>query len=67
MTQQNEFQKILAKPGQRALAEIGVLNFEQLSKFTEAEIMQLHGMGKSGLNRLKSSLEEKGLTFAQKK
>jgi DNA-directed RNA polymerase alpha subunit len=66
MTPNNDFQKILAKPGQRALAEVGIENIEQLSKFTEAEIMELHGIGKNGMNRLKTTLAEKGLSFVHK-
>lgn len=67
MTNQSDFQKILAKPGQRALAGIGIENFEQLTKFTEAEIMELHGIGKNGMNRLQIGLAEKGLSFATTK
>ncbi|MEK4487604.1 DNA-binding protein [Psychrobacillus sp. FSL H8-0484] len=67
MTNQSEFQKILAKPGQRALAGVGIENFEQLAKFTEAEIMELHGIGKNGMNRLQIALAEKGLSFATTK
>lgn len=67
MTKQSDFQKILAKPGQRALAGIGIENFEQLTKFTEAEIMELHGIGKNGMNLLQIGLAEKGLSFATTK
>ncbi|QFG00649.1 hypothetical protein PB01_18650 [Psychrobacillus glaciei] len=57
MTTKNDFQGILAKPGQRALAGVGIENFEQLSKFTKAEIMELHGIGKTGFKLL---LQKKG-------
>ncbi|WP_391205180.1 DNA-binding protein [Psychrobacillus sp. L4] len=67
MMTKNDFQKILAKPGQRAIAAIGIENLEQLSKFTEAEIMELHGIGKNGMNRIQIALAEKGLSFALKK
>jgi DNA-directed RNA polymerase alpha subunit len=66
MTTKNDFQKILAKPGQRALAAVGIENLEHLSKYTEAEIMELHGIGKNGMNRLKTALAEIGLSFEQK-
>ncbi|WP_391118141.1 DNA-binding protein [Psychrobacillus sp. L3] len=67
MTTKNDFKGILASPGQRALAAIGIENFEQLSEFTEAEVMELHGIGKNGMNRLHIALAEKGLSFALKK
>jgi hypothetical protein len=67
MTTKNDFLGILAKPGQRALAGVGIENLEHLSKFTEAEIMELHGIGKNGMNRLQIALAEKGLSFALKK
>lgn len=66
MTNKNDFQKILAKPGQRALAGVGIESLEQLSNFTEAEIIELHGIGKNGMNRLYIALAEKGLSFTQK-
>lgn len=67
LTSQSEFHKILAKPGQRALASIGIENLEQLSNFMEEEIIGLHGIGKNGMDRLRIALSEKGLSFTQKK
>ncbi|PZX03972.1 hypothetical protein C7437_105169 [Psychrobacillus insolitus] len=67
MINQNGFEKILAKPAQRALARANVENWEQLSKFTVAEIMELHGIGKNAFTKLQAALEAKGLSFAQKK
>ena len=43
MTNHSDFQKILAKPAQRALAGANIETLEQLSKYSEAEIMELHG------------------------
>ncbi|WP_144510757.1 DNA-binding protein [Bacillus sp. FJAT-22090] len=60
----NEFEKVIAKPAQRALAGAGIENLEQLTKFTETEIMALHGMGKNGVEKLRIALGEKGLSFA---
>ncbi len=67
MINQNDFEKILAKPAQRALARANIENCEQLSKFTVAEIMELHGIGQNAFTKLQAALEEKGLSFAQKK
>jgi DNA-directed RNA polymerase alpha subunit len=35
----------LAAPARRALAEAGIERLEQLTKMSEAEIKQLHGIG----------------------
>jgi len=56
----------LSQPAQRALAGAGIKNLKQLSKFSEAEIKQLHGMGPNALNQLRTALAAKGLSFAEK-
>lgn len=57
----------LAQPARRALAGAGVQNLAQLTRFSEAEIKQLHGIGPNALSQLRSALAEKGLTFADKR
>ncbi len=54
----------LAAPAQGALASAGILRLEQLSKFSEAEIKCLHGIGPNALSQLRRALHAKGLTFA---
>ena len=54
----------LAAPAQRALAGAGVANLKQLSKFTEAEIKALHGIGPNALGQLRSALAAQGLAYA---
>ena len=54
----------LGNPAQRALANAGITTLEELSKFTEKEILKLHGMGKASLPILKDALEQNGLVFA---
>jgi hypothetical protein len=54
----------LAAPAQRALDGAGIKNLKQLTKFTEAEIKQLHGMGPNALGKLRQALADKGLSFA---
>jgi len=56
------FPKIGA-PATRALESAGYSHLEQLTKITEAELGQLHGMGPKALGILRESLEEKGLSF----
>jgi len=63
MNNQSDFEKILAKPAQRALARANIENLEQLSKYTVVEIMELHGIGQNAFTKLQVALEEKGLSF----
>ena len=58
----NELPK-LAAPAQRALQSAGITNLTQLIHVSEAELLQLHGMGRNALEKLREALEEKGLSF----
>jgi len=58
---------MLASPAQRALANAGIQNLEQLAKFSEDEIKQLHGIGPNALKQLRLALHARGLSFAKKK
>jgi hypothetical protein len=57
----------LSQPAQRALAAAGIQNLKQLSKYSEAEIKYLHGIGPNALNLLRSALAAQGLSFASAK
>ncbi len=57
----NPFQSII--PAQRALRNAGIETLEQLSEYSENEILQFHGMGKSSIPKLKNSLSNSGLKF----
>ena len=57
----------LAQPARRALAAAGVQRLEQLTRFSEAEVMQWHGIGPNALKQLRSALEARGLSFAGEK
>ncbi len=52
-------------PAQRALTAAGVTKLEDLTRFTEAEIAALHGMGPKAIGILRQALAENGLAFAQ--
>jgi hypothetical protein len=52
--------KKLAKPAQRALDAEGITSIDQLSKYSEKELLALHGMGRNGLNVIKLTLLESG-------
>ena len=56
------FPKIGA-PATRALEAAGYTHLEQLTKVTEAELGQLHGMGPKALRILRETLQAQGLSF----
>lgn len=62
----NDFPIGLAKPALRALTNAGLTCLEQVSKMSEAELKQLHGIGPNAVKQLRYALELKGLSFANK-
>lgn len=56
----------LAKPAQRAILNAGISTIEQLSKFSEKEVSEIHGIGKNAIIIIKQTLHENGLTFSSK-
>src|SRR5437764_15298390 len=59
----DNFLSLLVAPARRALERAGVTTLEQLSHFSEDEILQLHGMGPSTIPKLQKALKENGLDF----
>ncbi|WP_210471706.1 RNA polymerase alpha subunit C-terminal domain-containing protein [Sporosarcina sp. 6E9] len=57
------FLSLLAAPARRALEHNGIQTLEQLSAYSEKEILQFHGMGPASLPKLRTALEEEGLSF----
>ena len=57
------FLSVLVAPARRALENKGIKSLQELSHFSEEEIMSLHGMGKSSIPKLRKSLEAQGLSF----
>lgn len=60
----SNFPKI-GRPATQALAAAGYTNLKQLTKVTEAELAQLHGMGPKALGILREALKAEGLSFKQ--
>ena len=60
------FPKIGA-PATRALEAAGYTSLKQLTKVSEAELGQLHGMGPNALGKLREALKTKGLSFKANK
>jgi DNA repair protein RadC len=68
MTQQESDLPIdLAAPARRALLGAGYLRLEQLTKISETELKQLHGIGPNAIKQLRRALEARGLSFADEK
>lgn len=53
----------LAKPAQRAIRSLGITTIEQLSKYSEKQVIELHGLGKNAMNIIKQTLNDNGLFF----
>lgn len=54
-------------PASRALAGRGIQTLEDLSRFTEAEILALHGMGPKAMGILREAMQQNGLRFKEEK
>ena len=63
---ENDLPAGLSQPALRALAGAGIRDLAQLSKFSEAEISRLHGIGPNALEKLRLALAGKNLSFALK-
>ena len=57
----------LAAPAQRALTGAGYSRLKDLTKVTESQLKQLHGIGPKALRTLRSALEAQGMSFAGEK
>lgn len=60
---QADFLSLLSAPARRALENNGITTLQQLSAFTEKDILQLHGIGPGSIPRLQEALKAQGLTF----
>lgn len=55
----------ISKPALRALDSINVKTLEDVAKFTEAELLALHGFGPKGIRILKEVMDNHGLKFKE--
>ena len=53
----------LGRPATRALAAAGYTRLAQLTSCSEADLLKLHGVGPTGVARLRQALAEAGLAF----
>ncbi len=61
---ESDFPKLPA-PALRALNYAGIKNMEELSFKTEAEVLEMHGLGKKSLSILIKALKIRGLSFRE--
>lgn len=54
---------VLGAPARRALEGAGIRTPAQLSKWSERELLELHGFGPSSLPALRAALRKAGLSF----
>jgi DNA-directed RNA polymerase alpha subunit len=59
----NGFLSLLSAPARRALENNGVTSLEELSTYSEKDILKFHGMGPASLPKLRSALKESQLSF----
>lgn len=57
------FLSTLSAPARRALENKGIATVKQLAKFSETEILSLHGMGPGSMPKLRIALQNAGLSF----
>ena len=59
------FFSTLSAPARRALENHGITRLADLSKFSEKEILQLHGMGPASIPRIQQAMKEHGISFSK--
>ncbi|MDQ2905203.1 MAG: DNA-binding protein [Ktedonobacteraceae bacterium] len=65
--QESDLPPGLSRPAQRALAGAGYARLEQFTSLSEAEVLQLHGMGPKAMDLIRRALAARGLSFAEGK
>ncbi|WP_437479948.1 DNA-binding protein [Sorangium sp. So ce1014] len=56
--------KGIGKPATRALAAAGVTRLDQVTRFSEAELLAIHGVGPKAVGVIKAALETQGKSLA---
>jgi predicted flap endonuclease-1-like 5' DNA nuclease len=55
----------IGRPATRALVGAGITQLQQLTAWSEADLVKLHGVGSKAVRILREALRERGLTFAE--
>jgi hypothetical protein len=58
-----EWPKGMGAPAERALEAIGVMSLDEVTRFSEKELLALHGVGPRAVRVLKAALAERGKTL----
>ncbi|TXI85516.1 MAG: hypothetical protein E6Q38_00340 [Crocinitomicaceae bacterium] len=61
----DHFMSVLSAPARRALENNGLNTLDHLASMSEKEVLQLHGMGKSSIPKLKAELEKCNMSFRE--
>lgn len=59
------FLSLLSAPARRALENFGIKSIQDLSNYSEKELLKLHGFGKSSLPIINKALIAEGLKFRE--
>ncbi len=62
----SRFLSLIGAPARRALEREGITTLNALARYTEKDLLKLHGMGPSSIPKLASALAEEGLSFSGK-
>ena len=54
----------ISRPANNALDAAGVRTLEDVSRWTERDLLALHGMGAKGIRNLRAALAQASLSFA---
>ena len=60
------FLSLVAAPAKRALEKAGIKTLKGLSKWSEVELLKLHGMGPGSIPKLKKVLKKNGFPLQKK-
>ncbi len=53
----------IGAPATRSLANLGVTKLSQVTRFFEADLLKIHGVGPKAVNILKAALKQSGRSF----
>lgn len=63
---ESDLPRNIAAPARRALTAAGYTRLAQLTTVSEADLLQLHGIGPKAIRQLREALAAQGLAFAQR-
>jgi DNA-directed RNA polymerase alpha subunit len=53
----------IGNPAKNALSNIGITTLQQLTKLTEKELLQIHGVGPKAVGIIKEAMKKEGISF----